>query len=248
MASIASYLHNCVDPVLIPTPALPSMPAGDCLPPVSVEYGLVHDASGSVLLRIGSTEAVCSIFGPRVESSGGSIFSDIGRIEVDVKYSSFATPPANRMFAPPDSDSFLSERLVEALNATVCRDKYPKCTISIYVVITQSCGNELSTALAACSLALVDAAIEIVDIIAPCTVLIRDNEAHINPMFGKKNISDVALTASYSPALDSFPHVYLKGRVDVNKMKDLLEIAKKGSLLMRKELSASIRAKVLETV
>lgn len=241
------HVINCVDPVVAPAPPLPISTSSGSIPQVTVEFGLVHGASGSAMLRIGATEAVCSIFGPRVESSGGSVFSDKGRIEVDVKYTTFATPPANRLLAAPESETFLSERLAEALNATICREKYPKCTISVFVVITQGCGNELAACLAACSMALADAAIETLDIIAPCTVLIRGNEALLNPMVHGVAPSTVSLTTSYSPVLDSFPHITLKGRVDVDKMKELFEIAKKGSLLMRKELSNSIQMKVLGT-
>lgn len=245
MSSTVCSLHNCVDPLLDTDAVLPSRNAASSIPAVITEYGVVHDASGSALVRIGWTEAVCSIFGPRVESSGGSSFSDVGRIEVDVKYSSFATPPANRGLTPPETESFLAERLQEALNTTVCREKYPKCTISVYVVITQACGNELSAALAASSLALVDAAIEVIDIIAPCNVVIREDLMQINPAVSKKNVSEASLTVSYSPSFDSYPHVFWKGRIDMSKMNEVFEIAKQGSMLMRQELSASIRKRVL---
>ncbi|CAM9464856.1 unnamed protein product, partial [Ectocarpus fasciculatus] len=198
----------------------------ESLPTVTADFGLVHGASGSASVRIGATEAVCSIFGPRVESSGGGVFSDSGRIAVDVRYGVFAGPAPNRSLSSAESESSLAERLLDALNTTVCLQKYPKCTISVFVVISQSCGSELSAALAACSLALVDAAIEVADIIAPCTALLRNDSIDLYPVLSKRCPSDVFVTAAYSPALDSFPQLYLRGRVDVQTMVKLFEIAK----------------------
>jgi ribonuclease PH len=212
-----------------------------------VQYGLVEGASGSARVRIGDTEAVCSLFGPRVENTGASTFSDVGRVQVDVKYCPFAIA-ANSSASSSPPEAALAERLLEALSCTICLDKYPKCTISVFIVIMQSCGNELGAALTACSQALLDAAIEVTDIIAPCTVTVRDGVAELNSAFLARRPAEVSLTAAYSPSVDAFPHVYLNGRIDPAKLTELFAIARKGSLLMRQELSTIIKEKVLKTV
>ena len=214
------------------------MGAGLSAPVVEAEFGFVKDASGSARVRLGETEVVCSIFGPRVESGGGSVFSDIGRLQINVKYGPFAVPVDFGTAADPEDT--LADLLQEALSSIICLEKYPKCTISIFVVIMQACGSELACILSSASLALIDAAIEVKDVLAPCTVAVTDAVVDMYPAHTDLATTDAVLTACYSPALESFAHVYFKGRVTPSKMSGLLEVAKRGSQQMRSIMSLNI--------
>lgn len=251
---VSSSLINCRDPVPAQDAESESTSAAvpgtsNPAPAMHIEYGLVQGASGSTRVRFGDTEAVCSVFGPRVDTSGQSTFSDTGRVQVDVKYCPFACPGSSISAAQPPSEAEITERLIEALKCTICLDKYPKCTVSVFVVIMQSGGNELSAALVASSLAMVDAAIEVTDIIAPCTVVVRGGVAQMNPtsVWQCAGAPDVSLTAAHSPGQDAFPLVYLKGRLETEKLTELLMVAKKGSEIVRMGISASLKEKVLSS-
>jgi ribonuclease PH len=65
----------------------------------------------------------------------------------------------------------VSQEILDAIESSVLLDRYPKAVISINVVMLQSSGCEIAAAITAVSLALVDAGIEVKDIVTACSVL-----------------------------------------------------------------------------
>jgi exosome complex component MTR3 len=69
----------------------------------------------------------------------------------------------------------MSAVLVQALSPAVMLEKLPKCVISIYVVVLENDGSELSAAITCASLALADAAIEMYDLVAASSAVSIDD-------------------------------------------------------------------------
>ena len=65
----------------------------------------------------------------------------------------------------------LSEQVLEAVKASILSQKYARTIISIHVSILQSCGGHLSAAIMAASVALIDAGIEVRDLVTSCTLM-----------------------------------------------------------------------------
>ncbi|TQE07266.1 hypothetical protein C1H46_007088 [Malus baccata] len=59
--------------------------------PAFFKTGAVNCASGSAYAEFGNTKVIVSLFGPR-ESKKAMMYSDIGRLNCDVSYTTFATP------------------------------------------------------------------------------------------------------------------------------------------------------------
>ncbi|KAK9930068.1 hypothetical protein M0R45_027125 [Rubus argutus] len=53
--------------------------------------GAVNAVAGSAYAEFGNTEVIVSVFGPR-ESKKAMMYSDIGRLNCNVSYTTFATP------------------------------------------------------------------------------------------------------------------------------------------------------------
>jgi exosome complex component MTR3 len=66
----------------------------------------------------------------------------------------------------------LSHQLTSALLPVVALDKYPKCTLVVQATIIQDSGCCLSAAITAATLALVDAGVELLDLVTSCTVAV----------------------------------------------------------------------------
>ena len=69
----------------------------------------------------------------------------------------------------------LSRKLTEALLPVVVLEQYPKCTLVINITILQDDGSCLSAAITAASMALVDARVELKDMVTSCTVAVIEN-------------------------------------------------------------------------
>jgi exosome complex component MTR3 len=55
-----------------------------------MKTGAVNAAAGSAYAEFGQTKVIVSVYGPR-ESKKAQAFSDIGRLNCDVKFASFST-------------------------------------------------------------------------------------------------------------------------------------------------------------
>ncbi len=72
-------------------------------------------------------------------------------------------------------ESDLSKNLTASLLPVMILDRYPKCTIVISVTALQDDGSCLSAAITAASMALVDAKVEIRDMVTSCTVAVTEH-------------------------------------------------------------------------
>ena len=145
---------------------------------ISIEMGLVDDATGSVYLEMGSaTRLLCSVRGPHAVSSGGAFSDTHGVLECELKFAPWHTE--NQSHQPPSSSSNVmnqterqwAQQVKDALEPAVLLERYPKAAISINIVILQSSGAELAAAVTAVSIALLDAGIELRDLVTACSVV-----------------------------------------------------------------------------
>ena len=72
-------------------------------------------------------------------------------------------------------ESDLSRRLTASLLPVIILEKYPKCTIIVTTTVLQDDGSCLSAAITAASMALVDARVELRDVVTSCTVAVVEN-------------------------------------------------------------------------
>ena len=84
----------------------------------------------------------------------------------------------------------LSRKLTEALLPVVVLEKYPKCTVVVNTTILQDDGSCLSAACTAASMALVDARVELRDLITSCTVAVVEKQKKKKNNSSNDNDSD----------------------------------------------------------
>ena len=61
---------------------------------VFVKTGVISQASGSAYVEFDATKVMCGVYGPRQGGKTGTATNDRGRLDVDVKLATFATPGA----------------------------------------------------------------------------------------------------------------------------------------------------------
>ena len=84
-------------------------------------------------------------------------------------------------------ESELSRQLTAALLPVIILDRYPKCAVVVSVMVLQDDGCCLSTAITAASMALVDAKIEIRDVVTSCTVAVVDSNSSSSSSSSSRN-------------------------------------------------------------
>mmetsp|Transcript_26403 Transcript_26403/g.56684 ORF Transcript_26403/g.56684 Transcript_26403/m.56684 type:complete len:343 (-) Transcript_26403:1591-2619(-) len=73
-------------------------------------------------------------------------------------------------------ESDLSRQLTAALLPVVILKRYPKCSVVVNTLVLQDDGSCLSAAITAASMALVDARVELRDVVVSCTVAVVTND------------------------------------------------------------------------
>ena len=166
---IANELNENQDDTLVDTV--------DSVKQLSCEMNIINGANGSAKFSIGDTHIYCSVYGPRPnqQRAGGSVFSDSGILECDVRIASYCKTSTSDSFSL--SEEALSRQLKNAIEPSIRLWKYPKSLISIFAVVTSATGNELAALVCGSSLALADSAIEMEDLVTASTVGILNNKS-----------------------------------------------------------------------
>lgn len=164
---------------------------------LKLESAVIPSATGSSLVELGHTKVICSVTAPVTEqippSLSGSLDMEQGTLHCQVKYLQQIGYPTSTLVAstPSSLDQYeissgqvrswtikretdLAVRLTSALAAAVPLRQYPKCAIIIHVTVLQDDGSVLPACITAASLALVDAAIEVYDLVTACSVSVVD--------------------------------------------------------------------------
>lgn len=165
----------------------------------------ITSASGSALVELGHTKVLCEVVGPTPVASPNSTLSmEEGTLECEVQYlpnfgfpvtalvgasasglSESAQQPSqptsgriNTQIATLERE--LSSQLLSSLTAAVPLKAYPKNVIRLQVSILQDDGSALSACTVASSLALVNANVEVYDLVTSSTVAITtDNNTPV---------------------------------------------------------------------
>lgn len=154
------------------------------------------------------------------------------------------------------SERQISQQILDAIESSVLLDRYPKAVISINVVMLQSSGGELAAAITAVSLALVDAGIEVRDIVTACSVLRTWNTP--NNEEGKGEQSSLLLdpsqdelkraeldrkcfvTIAAMTALKEITTTHSSGRFSQHTLADMITTGLEGCTKMRKLISSKV--------
>jgi exosome complex component MTR3 len=154
-------LSDCFYPQFVDAPRPASPPIAQSTPtpaPIKLELGLIHNVSGSAYLDFGGSKVICSVHGPYARAASGGIFSSTGTLECDFKYASSASVSEKTSTVQPQT-------VVDALQSSICLEKYAKMTIAISIVVLETQGCELAHAICCASLALLQAGVEMKDLV-----------------------------------------------------------------------------------
>jgi ribonuclease PH len=132
---------------------------------------------GSAYCELGGSQVACYVFAPRPSTKLITGFES-GTVECDVTFAAHLLTDDEDTIS--NTQKRLSQKLVDAITPVVLLDQYPKSVIYISAVILQSSVYDLSNLVNASSLALCDAAVELRDILAACTLSIpsQDKSGH----------------------------------------------------------------------
>lgn len=136
--------------------------------PCHLQVGAGLNSAGSAYIEQGQTKILAAVFGPRQPWGQMEVLGE-GRLIVDVQFASFSSR-TNSSEARKARSKLYSSILTGALESVVLLERYAKSVIDVHLLVVEDDGSCLTVALAAASLALADAAIDMRDLVTGATV------------------------------------------------------------------------------
>eukprot|EP00762_Andalucia_godoyi_P000560 ANDGO_05292.mRNA.1 Exosome complex component RRP41-like len=234
--------------------------------PIFAKLNVNANARGSCYLELRNTKVLVSVFGPRPIPE--LEFSETGRLSCIVQYAPFST--VQRLSNSGGSGSSLSSRnqaavskrelereasimLHQAVQSSVRLDDLQKSVVDLNCCVLEDDGSVLAALIMAASLALSSACIELVDLVAACTVLvvpadpgsaknsnlaIDESRVYVDPCAAEQEHGSL-VTVAYMPAMNLISHV--TGDVE-QVVKFAVEGARETAEFMRSVLKEELKA------
>jgi exosome complex component RRP41 len=195
---------------------------------IEAKVGIIPNANGSAMFRIGNTVAIAGVYGPKEMHPRREEKPD--RAVVKVVYDMYSFSVSERKRPGPDRRSNeLCMVIRNALEPAIMTTNYPKCAIEIYVSIIQADAGTRCAAISAASLALADAGIAMRDMVAAvaCGNILDTAVLDLN-----KEEEDIEgatdIPVAYMPRMKKFTLLQLDGKVKPERLKECLKLAVKG--------------------
>eukprot|EP00871_Galdieria_phlegrea_P004367 jgi/Galph1/4931/GphlegSOOS_G3538.1 len=190
--------------------------------------GLVADATGSGYVEIGHTKVFASVQGPRPPIRSKSLDLNLkGNINCEVLHSVFCKPLGkSQTNSVVDEERLLSLRIVRIFDPIVRLEKYPKCSLYIFILIVEDDGSLFSAMTLATSLALADASIEMSSIVSSATVAVnKGKEWLVDPDDRETEAATGLVTVSLPLNTPRLCETYYTGRLSSEELLSATQLA-----------------------
>jgi exosome complex component MTR3 len=196
----------------------------DDLRPTFMKLGVVSSAAGSAYVELHRTRVLCSVYGPRNDTRSNREFNEEGQLVCDFKFAPFADADARRERGQDDDELEFSSILVQALSPAVILSKLPKCVVSIYVVVLESDGGALAAAINCASLALVDAAVEMYDIVTAASAGVISEQVVLDPSREEERSGQGSVLLSFMPSIGRMTHMLQSGSLQHEQLQEAADL------------------------
>ncbi|KAI8998553.1 mRNA transport regulator 3 [Trametes punicea] len=180
------------------------------LRPIYLKAGFISQANGSAYIETEKTKIACAVYGPR--QSKTTVYNEKGRLNVEVKFAPFSCT-RRRVPIRDAEDRSVAVQIQQALVAAVRLELLPKSTIDIFLTIIENDGIEgcVAAGSVAASVALADAGIEMLGLVASCSAAIVGEEVWVDPTDEEGRIASGTLVLAGMPALGTITSVWQTG-------------------------------------
>lgn len=224
----------------------------DELRPITAAVGVLKNADGSAMFKLGNTTAIAGVFGPRKVYPKHEEEAERGILRTKYNMAPFATTERNRPGTNRRSTE-ISMVTRQALMPLIFLDEFPKTTIDVHIEILQADASTRCVGINAAVLALADAGIPMRDLVASCSagkVSVHDAQgasvsSHVVlDVAGKEDTEgELDLPVAYYPKRKQITLLQMDGITDSKEVKEIIKLAVKGCDKIYEEQKKALRNK-----
>lgn len=191
---------------------------------IEAKVGVIKEADGSAMFRIGKTIAIAGVYGPRKVYPRHLEDPEKAVLKCYYDMYSFSVPERKR--PGPDRRSIeLSMVIKNALLPSIFLKEYPKSQIDVFVSIIQADAGTRCAAISAASMALADAGIAMKDVVSSVAVGHVNNDVVIDLNKEEEDIEGTSdIPMAYMPRMKKITLLQLDGKMPKEKLKEAIEL------------------------
>ncbi|KAG0048536.1 Exosome complex component RRP41 [Gryganskiella cystojenkinii] len=202
---------------------------------------VLSQADGSAYLEHGNTKVLAAVYGPREARHRGMVLHDRALINVEFNVAPFSSGERKRRTKNDKRLLEMASFVKQTFEPVVITTLYPRSQIDIYLQIIQHDGGTLQACINAATLALIDAGIAMTDYVCACTAGWVEREAAIDLNHIEESSDTSEVTIALLPKTSKVTLMQMESRLHVDKLKDVLELAREGCKSMYDVMDKTIR-------
>ncbi len=209
---------------------------------ITAEIGVLKNAVGSAMFRLGNTQAIAGVFGPK--SIYPKHLEDPEKAVLRARYNMapFSTSSRKRP-GPGRREIEISKVTREALEPALILSDFPKTVIDIFIEIIQADASTRVAGINASSLALADAGVQMKDLVASCAAGKVDGEIVLD-IAGKEDTNgEVDMPVAYIPKENLVTLLQMDGIVTLEEFKKIFRLALDGCMRVYEKQKEALKEK-----
>ncbi|HLD39081.1 MAG: exosome complex exonuclease Rrp41 [Candidatus Aenigmatarchaeota archaeon] len=210
--------------------------------PIVAEVGVLKNADGSAMFKLGNTTAIAGVFGPRKVYPKHEEEAERAILRTKYNMAPFATSERNR---PGTNRRSTEISLVtrQALTPLIFLDEFPKTAIDVHIEVLQADASTRCVGINAAVLALADAGVPMKDLVASCSAG-KVGDAVVLDIAGKEDTEgELDLPIAYYPKKKHITLLQMDGITDGKEVKEIIKLAVKGCEKIYEEQKRALRNK-----
>ncbi|MDP3918609.1 MAG: exosome complex exonuclease Rrp41 [Nanoarchaeota archaeon] len=221
----------------------------DELRPMEAKVGVVKNAAGSAMFKIGKTIAIAAVYGPK--DLFPKFLQNPKKAKLRCSYNMMAFSGSGDRVRPGTSRrskeiGMVMEKSLEP--AILNLEDYPKAVVDVYVELIQTDAGTRCAGICAASLALADAGFEMKDLVCAVSGGLVGDQVVLDLDKDEEDFGGgaVDIPIAIIPRTGEVTLLQLDGEISKDNLKKCIEFAIKGCEQIYKVQQDALRAKYLE--
>lgn len=217
----------------------------DEIRPLKIEVGVLKNANGSAYIELGNTKILAAVYGPREVVPRYEELADRAIVRCRYRMLSFSTSE-RKSPAPSRREIELSKIIREALEPAILSSYYPRTAIDIFIEVINADGGTRTAGITAASVALADAGIPMIDLVAAIAVGKIDGTLVLDLNEVEDMYCDADMPVAIMPSLNKITLLQLNGVMTASEFKEAFFLALKGINKIYELQKEALRKKYIE--
>lgn len=197
------------------------------LRPIEIKAGVIGQADGSAMVKMGRTVAVAAVYGPREMHPRRMQKSDRAAVKAIYRMAPFSTTDRCRP-GPNRRSQEISMVIRECLEPALFLDEFPKTGIYVYMNIIQADAGTRTAAINAASVALADAGIPMRDLVTSVAAGMIGKDYMLDIEYKEEEVTAADIPIAYMPRTKEITLLQMDGDMTVKQVEQTIQTAIKG--------------------